>query len=39
MIIRGQANFSACPVWIYTQSNIKDIILTWVHNIKRHENA
>jgi hypothetical protein len=22
---RGQANFSACPVWIYTQSNIKNI--------------
>ena len=24
----GQTNFSACPVWIYTQSNIKNIILT-----------
>jgi hypothetical protein len=23
---RGQANFSSCPVWIYTQSNIKNII-------------
>jgi hypothetical protein len=22
---RGQANFSACPVWIYTQSSIKNI--------------
>jgi hypothetical protein len=21
-------------VWIYTQSNIKNIIFTWVHNIK-----
>ena len=33
---RGQANFSACPVWIYTQSNIKNIIFTWVHNITTH---
>jgi hypothetical protein len=24
---RGQANFSACPVWIYTQSNIKNIVI------------
>jgi hypothetical protein len=24
------------PVWIYTQSNIKNIIFTWVHNIKTH---
>jgi hypothetical protein len=23
-------------VWIYPQSNIKNIILTWVHNIKTH---
>jgi hypothetical protein len=22
----------ACPVWIYTQSNITNIIFTWVHN-------
>jgi hypothetical protein len=33
---RSQANFSACSVWIYTQSNIKNIIFTWVHNIKTH---
>jgi hypothetical protein len=24
--------FQACPVWTYTQSNITNIILTWVHN-------
>jgi hypothetical protein len=24
--------FQAFPVWIYTQSNIKNIIFTWVHN-------
>jgi hypothetical protein len=24
--------FQACPVWIYTQSNITNIIFTWVHN-------
>jgi hypothetical protein len=23
--------FQACPVWIYTQSNIISIIFTWVH--------
>jgi hypothetical protein len=23
---RGQANFSACPVWMYTQSNTTNII-------------
>jgi hypothetical protein len=23
--------FQACPVWIYTQSNITSIIFTWVH--------
>jgi hypothetical protein len=28
---RGQANFSACPVWMHTQSNITNIIFTWVH--------
>ena len=33
---RGQANFSARPMWIYTQSNIINIIFTWVHNIKTH---
>jgi hypothetical protein len=30
------SNFSACSVWIYTQNNIKNIIFTWVHNIKTH---
>jgi hypothetical protein len=25
---RGQANFSACPVWMHTQSNITNIIFT-----------
>jgi hypothetical protein len=34
--ITTPANFSACPVWIYTQNNIKNIIFTWVHNIKTH---
>jgi hypothetical protein len=24
--------FQACPVWIHTQSNITNIIFTWVHN-------
>jgi hypothetical protein len=24
--------FQAHPVWIYTQSNITNIIFTWVHN-------
>ena len=24
--------FHARPVWIYTQSNITNIIFTWVHN-------
>jgi hypothetical protein len=23
--------FQACPVWKYTQSNIKSILFTWVH--------
>jgi hypothetical protein len=23
--------FQACPVWIYTQSNITSIIFTWLH--------
>jgi hypothetical protein len=31
---RGQANFSDFQVWIYIQSNIKNIIFAWVHNIK-----
>ena len=26
-------SFQACPVWIYTQSNITNIIFNWVHNI------
>jgi hypothetical protein len=34
---RGQANFSACPVWMHTQSNITNIIITWVHNTKTHK--
>ena len=29
---RGQASFSSLPVWIYTQSNITNIIFTWVQN-------
>jgi hypothetical protein len=29
--------FQACPVWIYTQSNITNIIFTWVHNINNTE--
>jgi hypothetical protein len=24
--------FQARPVWIYTQSNITNIIFTWIHN-------
>ena len=27
--------FQARPVWIYTQSNITNIIFTWVHNTKQ----
>jgi hypothetical protein len=27
--------FQACPVWIHTQSNITNIIFTWVHNTNR----
>ena len=30
--------FQACPVWIYTQSNITNIIFTWVHNTKTKKN-
>ena len=34
---RGQANFSACPVWMHTQSNTTNIIFTWVvHNTNTH---
>jgi hypothetical protein len=31
--------FQACPVWIYTQSNITSIIFTWVHytNTNTHD--
>ena len=28
-----QANFSACPGWIYTQSNIKNIIIYPIYNL------
>jgi hypothetical protein len=27
--------FQACPVWIHTQSNITNIIFTWVHCTNR----
>jgi hypothetical protein len=30
--------FQACPVWIYTQSNITNIIFTWVHNTNTEKN-
>jgi hypothetical protein len=33
---RSQANYSACLVWIYTHSNRRNIIFTWVQNIKTH---
>jgi hypothetical protein len=33
---RWEANFSACPVWMHTQSNITNIIFTWVHNTNTH---
>jgi hypothetical protein len=29
--------FQACPVWIYTQSNITSIIFTWVHYTNTHK--
>jgi hypothetical protein len=29
--------FQACPVWIYTQSNISSIIFTWVHYTNTEE--
>jgi hypothetical protein len=28
---RARHIFQACPVWIYTQSNITNIIFTWAH--------
>jgi hypothetical protein len=31
IIIMVRHIFQACPVWIYTQSNITSIIFTWVH--------
>jgi hypothetical protein len=37
MCIGHQANFSACPVWMHTQSNITNIIFTWVHNTNTHK--
>jgi hypothetical protein len=36
---RGQANFSAWLVWMHTQSNITNIIFTWVHNTNTHKNS
>jgi hypothetical protein len=30
--------FQASPVWIYTQSNITNIIFNWVHNIITEKN-
>jgi hypothetical protein len=35
---RGQANFSDCSVWMHTQSNITNIIFTWVHNTNTQRN-
>jgi hypothetical protein len=29
--------FQACPMWIYTQINITNIIFTWVHYRKNNE--
>jgi uncharacterized damage-inducible protein DinB len=29
--------FQACPVWIYTQSNITNIIFTWVQSHQHSE--
>ena len=34
---RGQANFSACPVWIYTQSNIKNITSLYCSSVSSLE--
>ena len=33
----GQANFSACPVRMHTQSNTTNIIFTQVHNTNTHK--
>jgi hypothetical protein len=36
---RGQAYiFQACPVWIYTQSDIASIVFTWVHYTNTEKN-
>ena len=32
----GRHIVQACPVWIYTQSNITNIIFTWVHNTNKN---
>ena len=32
---RGQANVSACPVWMHTQSNITNIVTNCIKNFKR----
>jgi hypothetical protein len=33
----GRHIFQACPVWIYTQSNITSILFTWVHYTKKQQ--
>jgi hypothetical protein len=33
---RGQANFSACPVWMHTQSNITNIVKEYVGTLIRY---
>jgi hypothetical protein len=35
--IKGCRFDSACPVWMHTQSNITNIIFTWVHNTNTHK--
>ena len=34
---KGQANVSACPVWMHTQINTTNIIFTRVHNTNIHK--
>jgi hypothetical protein len=34
---RWEANFSACPVWMHTQSNTTNIIFTWARNTNTHK--
>jgi hypothetical protein len=29
--------FQPCPVWMHTQSNITNIIFTWVHNTNKEK--